>query len=90
MMRGRSRYTAGAMSDKKVRSTSPAPTPSDLVGLYRRAFAEFGSRALWNVEQYDDPSVGQILAITRQLRIEGNLAARALAEQIEQATRADH
>jgi hypothetical protein len=61
---------------------------AEIVGLYRRAFAEFGARALWNIKQFDDPTVEQMLAITRQLRTEGNLAARRLAEQIERAVRA--
>jgi hypothetical protein len=64
------------------------PTKDDIVGLYRRAFAEFGARALWNVKKFDDPTVEQMLAITRQLRTEGNMEARRLAEQIERAARA--
>jgi hypothetical protein len=57
--------------------------------LYRRAFAQFGTRALWNIQQVDNPTVEQILAITRQLRIEGDMDARRLAERIEQAARAN-
>jgi hypothetical protein len=57
--------------------------------LYRRAFAQFGTRALWNIQQVDNPTVEQILAITRQLRIEGDMNARRLAERIEQAARAN-
>jgi hypothetical protein len=64
------------------------PTKVEVVGLYRRAFAEFGARALWNIQQFDDPTVEQMLAITRQLRTEGNIEARRLAEQIERAARA--
>jgi hypothetical protein len=68
--------------------TLKEPAKEDVVGLYRRAFAEFGARALWNIKQFDDPTVEQILAITRQLRTEGDMAARRLAEQIERAARA--
>jgi hypothetical protein len=57
--------------------------------LYRRAFAQFGTRALWNIQQVGNPTVEQILAITRQLRIEGDMNARRLAERIEQAARAN-
>jgi hypothetical protein len=57
--------------------------------LYRRAFAQFGARALWNIKQVDNPTVEQILAITRQLRIEGDMDARRLAERIEQAAGAN-
>ena len=58
--------------------------------LYRQAFAEFRSRALWNLREHENPTPADALAITRQLRIEGNLAARRLAEEIEGLCRADH
>jgi hypothetical protein len=64
--------------------------PDDYRGLYRRAFEEFGGRALWNVRRLEDPTPGDALAITRSLRVEGNLAARRLAEQLEKACRAAH
>jgi hypothetical protein len=57
--------------------------------LYARAFAVFGTRALWNMRQLDDPTREDILAMTRQLRIEGNLAARRFAEQLERMSLAD-
>lgn len=72
--------------DKPILTASPAS--DDIVGLYRRAFAEFGARALWNIKEFDEPTVLQIVAITRQLRTEGDMDARRLAEQIEQAARA--
>jgi hypothetical protein len=37
----------------------------------------------------DEPTVAKVLAITRQLRIEGDMEARRLAERIEEAARAD-
>ena len=64
------------------------PATGEVVGLYRRAFAEFGPRALWNVRELEDPTIEQILAITRQLRTEGDMSARRLAERIEEAARA--
>ena len=67
---------------------STTPTKEDVVGLYRRAFAEFGARALWNIKEFEEPTIEQALAITRQLRTEGDMNARRLAEQIEQAARA--
>jgi hypothetical protein len=70
-------------------SAEPAP-PEDFVSLYRRAFKEYRSRALWNVRELEDPSPEDALAITRYLRVEGNLAARRLAEQIEKACHAAH
>jgi hypothetical protein len=62
--------------------------PDDYISLYHRAFKEFGTRALWSTRQLDDPLPEDALVIARVLRIEGNLAARSLAEQIEQACRA--
>jgi hypothetical protein len=62
--------------------------PDDFASLYRRAFREHGCRALWNVRQVENPTLDDALAITQSLRIEGNLDARRLAEQIEKACRA--
>ena len=53
--------------------------------LYQQAFADFGSRALWNVRQYDHPEPADALAVAKALRLEGNLQARILAERIEAA-----
>lgn len=74
--------------EKRANDDSRPPTNHDIVGLYRQAFAQFGTRALWNIRELDDPTVEQILAITRQLRTEGDMSARHLAEQIERAARA--
>jgi hypothetical protein len=59
--------------------------PEDFRVLYRRAFEAFGARALWNVRRLENPTPADALAITRSLRVEGDLAARRLAEQIEKA-----
>jgi hypothetical protein len=56
--------------------------------LYRRAFREHGARALWSTRQLDEPAPEDALVVARALRIEGNRAARYLAEQTEQACRA--
>jgi hypothetical protein len=56
--------------------------------LYHRAFADFKLRALWNVRELQHPSPEEALTITRNLRVEGDLRARRLAEQIERACRA--
>jgi hypothetical protein len=56
--------------------------------LYLRAFREFGASALWSSAPVTDPTPADALAITRSLRVEGDLQARMLAEQIEQACRA--
>lgn len=69
----------------RVQGTVAQPAGETLVGLYRRAFAEFGDRALWNIVEVREPTRAQVLAITRQLRTEGNMNARRLAERIERA-----
>ncbi|MGD0363174.1 MAG: hypothetical protein ABSC93_20020 [Bryobacteraceae bacterium] len=62
--------------------------PEDYASLYRRAFQEFGAMALWSSRQVPNPTPADALAITRGLRVEGNLEARRLAERIERACRA--
>jgi hypothetical protein len=61
---------------------------SDYVTLYRRAFAEYGPLALWNIRSFENPAPGDALVVARALRNEGNLQARQLAEDIERACRA--
>jgi hypothetical protein len=34
-------------------NTGSQKAPSDLVVLYRRAFAEFRSRAMWNIREFE-------------------------------------
>ena len=68
-------------------TNEPAST-KDFIGLYRRAFDEYGPRALWNKRPLPEPTVEDGLVVARALRIEGDLGARRLAEQIEQACRA--
>jgi len=58
--------------------------------LYSRAFAEFGTHALWNKRNLDAPTKEDALVVARALRIEGDRDARRLAEQIEQACGAAH
>ena len=68
---------------------TPDPPPSeDFASLYRRAFAEYGTRALWNKRMLEQPTQEDALVIARALRIEGDREARKLAEQIEKACRA--
>jgi hypothetical protein len=62
--------------------------PEDFVILYRRAFEQFGVSALWSSRPVPDPKPADALAITHSLRVEGDLRARLLAEEIERACRA--
>ena len=64
------------------------PAPAEVVRLYRQAFADFGTLALWNLRDLEHPTITQALAISDSLRVEGNRKARALAVAIEQACRA--
>jgi hypothetical protein len=61
---------------------------TDFEALYHRAFADYRVRALWNLRELEHPTPEQALAIAWSLRVEGDLNARRLAEQIEQACRA--
>ena len=74
----------------KDMKTEPATQSDDFVSLYGRACKEFGSRALWNVRELEDPSPKDALVIARYLRVEGNLEARRLAERIERVCHAAH
>jgi hypothetical protein len=67
-------------------TTDPA-NPPDFATLYRRAFAEYGALALWNMRSLAAPTPEDALVVARALRLEANLQARRLAEQIEQACR---
>jgi hypothetical protein len=70
---------------------SPRDAQSEqIAALYRRAFAEYKSQALWSTRAFDEPTVEDALIVARELRIEGDLRARALAEEIEQACGAAH
>jgi hypothetical protein len=54
-----------------------------LASLYRRAFAEFGDIALWNVRPVAEPTPAHALAITQALRTHARMRGRRLAEEIE-------
>ena len=67
---------------------STQPTQPDFARLYRRAFEEYGTRALWNKRFLEEPTKEDALVVAHALRVEGNREARQLAEQIERACRA--
>jgi hypothetical protein len=68
--------------------TDPTPEPDDFATLYRRAFAQYGTQALWNKQMLETPTPEDALVVARALRIEGDRDARKLAEQIEKVCRA--
>jgi hypothetical protein len=45
-----------------------------MVALYRRAFAEYKSQALWNTRAFDEPTPEDALIVARELRLEGDMA----------------
>ena len=63
--------------------------PDHLAVLYRRAFDEYGSLALWNMRPVEQPTPADALAITTALRTHGRMDGRRLAERIEALCRAD-
>jgi len=62
----------------------------DFAALYRRAFEDYGTRALWNRRSLDNPTREDALVIARALRVRGDLGARRLAERLERACSAAH
>ena len=70
------------------RQMTAEPSQPNFESLYHRAFAEVKLRALWNVRELEHPTPEEALIITRSLRVEGDLNARRLAEQLERACRA--
>ncbi|MBV9757208.1 MAG: hypothetical protein JO047_09155 [Alphaproteobacteria bacterium] len=62
--------------------------PPGIVDLYRRAFREFGTLALWSRSPSERPTIAQALVVAESLRREGNMRSRPLAAEIEAACRA--
>ena len=75
---------------KKAAMSDALEQPEDFVSLYRRAFAEYGTQALWNMRPIEAPTAADALAITKALRTHGGMEGRRLAEQIERICRAPH
>ncbi len=73
-----------------AQTLSPVNQP-EFAALYAQAFREYGTLALWSSRPVPNPTPAGALAITRSLRVDGDLRARRLAELIEQACfAADH
>ena len=68
-------------------SKSAAP-PQDFATLYHQAFRDHRNRAPWNVHELEHLTAEDTSSITRHFSEEGDLSARPLADQIEQACRA--
>jgi hypothetical protein len=62
--------------------------PESIADLYRRAFREFGTLALWSRKPSERPTIAQALVVAESLRREGNMRSRPLAAEIEAACRA--
>ena len=74
----------------EIPDVADPPASEELARLYREAFERFGPMALWSSRPVAVPTAGAAMAITRSLRVEGNLDARRLAERIEALCRAAH
>jgi hypothetical protein len=59
--------------------TVESPRP-EFESVYHPAFSDYKLRALWNVRELEHPSPEEALTIARNLRVEGDLSARRLAE----------
>lgn len=77
------------MLEKAAMNDTP-PEWEDFAILYRRAFAQYGTQALWNMRPIEDPTPADALAITKALRTHGGMEGRRLAERIEKICRAPH
>jgi hypothetical protein len=62
-------------------------TQKEIARLYRQAFADYGAIALWSSRPVPNPTAADALAITGSLRVEGDMGARRLAEEIERLCR---
>jgi hypothetical protein len=74
---------SGSDSTTAVHELPPAG-----LALYRDAFARYKTHALWNMRLLEDPTSEDALAVARRLRVEGDMPARFLAEEIERTCRA--
>jgi hypothetical protein len=66
------------------------PEQEGFATLYRRAFAQYGTQALWNLRPVENPTPADALAITKALRTHAGMEGRRLAERIERVCRAPH
>jgi len=78
----------GNMRHRMRRHMVDQQQQNEIESLYRRAFADYGAIALWNMRAVDHPAPQDALAITQALRTHGKLSGRRLAERIEQLCRA--
>ena len=73
----------------KLSSAENEPRLRELAALCRLAFASYGAQALWSLREMEEPTPGYALLVARQLRLNGDLSARSLAERIEELADAD-
>jgi hypothetical protein len=74
--------------DELKESGAGRPIPAEIESLYRKAFRDFGAQTLWNRTPSNHPTIAQAPVEAESLRREGNINARPLAVQIEEACRA--
>lgn len=69
-------------------ASEPIVESADWAALYHEAFRRFKHRCLWNLQELEDPEPGVALRVAHQLRYEGDMESRQLAERIERAVHA--
>ncbi len=55
---------------------------AEIENLYRQAFAEYGSIALWNLRPAERPTAADALAITKALRTHGRTTVGGTDEHL--------
>ncbi|HEX4368432.1 MAG TPA: hypothetical protein VH023_16465 [Rhodopila sp.] len=74
--------------DELKRAGAGRPAPDAIALLYRKAFHDHGTQALWSRKPSHRPTIAQALVVAESLRREGDMKARPLAVEIEAACRA--
>jgi hypothetical protein len=82
------RKQAARKWDNWIVASTLGSAMTDYLPLYESAFEQFHTFALWHIRRFEQPTPEDALVVARALRQEGNMAARRLAEKIEQACRA--
>ena len=75
---------------RPITMNDPDTESEHLDSLYRLAFQDYGSLALWNMRPIENPSPADGLAITKALRTYGGMEGRRMAERIERLCSAPH
>ena len=73
--------------DEMMELGAGRPAPEPVAELYRLAFRNFGTRALWSRRPSAHPTIAQALVVAQSLKRDGDMTTRPLAARIEEACR---